>query len=174
MRRLGLSKSKIIAGLQCQKRLWLQVHRPDLVKESIETQQAYAIGNHLGEVARNLYPKGKLIEDVFDIPKALAETEAALIESPFRPLFESAFQHKGVLIRTDLLFNEGGGLRVVEVKSSTSVKDYHLKDCAIQSWVIENAGYKLKQIDLAHVDSSFVYSGDGNYHGCLLYTSRCV
>ena len=169
MRRLGLSKSKIIAGLQCQKRLWLQVHRPDLVKESIETQQAYAIGNHLGEVARNLYPKGKLIEDVFDIPKALAETEAALIESPFRPLFESAFQHKGVLIRTDLLFNEGGGLRVVEVKSSTSVKDYHLKDCAIQSWVIENAGYKLKQIDLAHVDSSFVYSGDGNYHGLLNY-----
>lgn len=69
----GLSKSKIMAGLQCPKRLWLQTHRPDLAQDG--NQQAYAAGNELGEAARRLYPEGQLIEHVFDIPKALAEMD---------------------------------------------------------------------------------------------------
>ena len=164
-----LSKSKIIAGLQCPKRLWLQVHRPDLLKESEQTQQSYDNGNQLGRIAQGLYPNGKLIGDIFNPSKAIADTQEALIRSPSAPVFEAAFRHADVLIRADLTLNDNDGMRVVEVKSSTSVKDYHLNDCAIQSWVIESAGYKLKQIELAHVDSSFVYKGDGNYLGLLSY-----
>ena len=55
----GLSKSKIMAGLQCSKRLWLQTHRPDLAQD--DNQQAYAAGNELGAAARRLYPDGQLI-----------------------------------------------------------------------------------------------------------------
>jgi len=39
-----------MAGLQCQKRLWLQTHRRDLIQD--DNQQAYAAGNELGEAAR--------------------------------------------------------------------------------------------------------------------------
>lgn len=164
-----LSKSKIIAGLQCPKRLWLQVHRPDLLKESEQTQQSYDTGNQIGRIAQGLYPDGKLIEDIFNPSKAIADTKETLLKSPSTPIFEAAFSHDGVLIRADLTFNDNGELRVVEVKSSTSVKDYRLNDCAIQSWVIESAGYKLKQIELAHVDSSFVYKGGGDYQGLLSF-----
>lgn len=163
----GLSKSKIMAGLQCPKRLWLQTHRPDLAQDN--NQQAYAAGNELGEAARRLYPDGRLIEHVFDIPKALAATRAALAEQPRTPLFEAAFQYEGVVVRVDLLFKDTDGLRLVEVKSTTSVKPLHITDSAIQTWVLENAGYRVRQVELAHVNNSFVYQGDGNYMGLLTH-----
>ena len=165
----GLSKSKIIAGLQCPKRLWLQVHRPDLLHESAQTQQSYGVGNELGKLAQSLYPAGKLIEDIYNPTKAVDATNLLLGESPTFPIFEAAFKHDDVLIRADIIFNENAGLRLVEVKSATSVKDYHLKDCAIQSWVVENAGYQVTQVELAHVNSSFVYKGDNNYQGLIQY-----
>ena len=163
----GLSKSKIMAGLQCPKRLWLQTHRRDLMPD--DNQQAYAAGNELGEAARRLYPEGQLIEHVFDIPKALAATQAALTEQPHTPLFEAAFQHEGVVVRVDLLFREEDGLRLAEVKSTTSVKPLHITDSAIQAWVMENAGYQVKRVELAHVNNSFVYQGDGDYMGLLTH-----
>lgn len=167
MASVGLSKSKIIAGLQCPKRLWLQVHRPDLLNESAQTQQSYGVGNELGRLAQSLYPAGKLIEDIYNPTKAVDATNLLLDESPTFPIFEAAFEHDDVLIRADIVFNENAGLRLVEVKSATSVKDYHLKDCAIQSWVVENAGYQVTQVELAHVNSSFVYKGDNNYQGLI-------
>jgi len=163
-----LSKSKIMAGLQCPKRLWLQTHRPELIQDD-KSQQAYAAGNELGEAARRLYPEGQLIEHVFDIPKALAATQAALTEHPLIPLFEAAFQHEGVVVRVDLLFGEEDGLRLVEVKSTTSVKPLHITDSAIQAWVMENEGYQVKRVELAHVNNAFVYQGDGDYVGLLTH-----
>lgn len=164
-----LSKSKIIAGLQCPKRLWLQVHRPDLLRESEQTQQSYDFGNQIGKMAQSFFPNGKLIGDIFNPSKAISDTQNSLFAYPSVPIFEAAFSHDNVLIRADLTFNGFDGLRIVEVKSSASVKDYHLNDCAIQSWVIENAGYKIKQIEVAYVNSSFVYSGDDDYDGLLSY-----
>ena len=56
-----LSKSKILAGLQCPKRLYLQTHHPELVQESASAQARFAQGNLLGEVARTVYEDGILI-----------------------------------------------------------------------------------------------------------------
>lgn len=163
----GLSKSKIMAGLQCPKRLWLQTYRRDLISD--DNQQAYAVGNELGEAARRLYPEGQLIEHVFDIPMALAETQAALANQPHIPLFEAAFQFDGVVVRVDLLFRDENGLRLVEVKSTTAVKPLHITDSAIQAWVMENAGYPIERVELAHVNNRFVYQGDGDYMGLLTH-----
>jgi hypothetical protein len=66
-----------------------------------------------------------------------------------------------VLVRADVL--EGPSL--TEVKASTSVKDYHPTDCAIQTWVLEGAGQQLEQVQFAHIDSGFVYPGGGDYRG---------
>ena len=58
--------------------------------------------------------------------------------------------------------------RLIEVKASTSVKDYHVLDCAIQDWVLRNSGINVLSISLAHINNQFVYQGDGNYKGLLL------
>jgi hypothetical protein len=58
---------------------------------------------------------------------------------------------------------------MVEVKSSTSVKDYYLADAAIQSWVAQQANLSLSSVEIAHIDNSFVYPGGGDYQGLFHY-----
>ena len=161
----GLSKSRLQAFRQCPRRLWLSVHRPDLQQVSEQTGQRFQIGFQVGDVARGLYPDGVLI-DTPDAGAALALTRRALAEQPDRPLFEAAFQRDGVLVRADLLLPESGGYRLREVKASTWIKDEHREDCAIQVWVI-GAVLPLTGVELAHVDTAFVYPGGSDYRGLL-------
>ena len=58
VRTFRLSKSRITAGLQCGKRLWLAIHRPELEVYSADTQRRFAAGNSVGEMARELYGAG--------------------------------------------------------------------------------------------------------------------
>jgi len=41
----NLSKSKIISYPQCPKRLWLEIHRPEL-KDDSASEAVFAIGNY--------------------------------------------------------------------------------------------------------------------------------
>ena len=50
-----LSKSKLIAFRQCPKRLWLEVHQPQLREESKSTQAIFRTGHEVGELAQRLY-----------------------------------------------------------------------------------------------------------------------
>ena len=89
-----------------------------------------------------------------------------------QPIFEAGFCAGGVLAFADVLLPlQADGKKVwrmVEVKSSTSVKDYHEDDCAIQAFVARAAGVPLHAIALAHIDSSWVYPGGNDYHGLLV------
>ena len=82
-------------------------------------------------------------------------------------LYEATFRHKGVLIRADVLERRGGRYRMVEVKSATRLKEYHLQDIAIQGWVAEGAGVRLDGLSVAVIDTGFVYPGGGDYRGLL-------
>lgn len=159
----GLSKSRILLNLQCPKRLWLQVNYPELAEVDTGTAMRLSAGNTVGDVARSLYSDGRLIEPG-TLSLALKETQQALSE-PSRPLFEATFQSQGVLIRADLLLPDNDGYRMAEVKSSTSVKDYHLSDAAIQTWVCQQNALPLTRVEIAHIDTSFVYHGKLDYQG---------
>ena len=161
----GLSKSRITAWRQCPKRLWLQIHRRELLKESDQVKRLYQIGNEVGEIAQQLCPDGILIEDQKNLSAAIAATKAALDAYPDRPIFEATFQHEGLLVRADVLLPTRNGYRMTEVKSSTEVKPYHVDDCAVQAWVLKQNKVRLATVELAHIDKSFVYQGGGNYHG---------
>lgn len=63
-----------------------------------------------------------------------------------------------------------GGYDLVEVKSSTGVKAYHLEDAAVQTWVVRSAGVRLSRIQVAHIDNSFVYPGNENYQGLFAHS----
>lgn len=165
----GLSKSRVVAWRQCPKRLWLQIHKRDLLEVSDGTERGFQIGYEVGEVAQGLFPDGILIEDDDDLTAALVSTQKAMAAHPDRPIFEATFQHDGVLVRADLLLPTPSGYRMVEVKSSASVKPYHLDDCAIQAWVLQQNGIPLAANELAHIDTAFVYQGDGNYQGLFHY-----
>lgn len=42
-----LTKSRLLSFRQCPKRLWLEVHRPDLAEVSAEAEQAFEQGDEL-------------------------------------------------------------------------------------------------------------------------------
>jgi hypothetical protein len=169
MQPVRLSKSRLMNYLQCPKRLHLQTFGPEVAQESAATQRAYSLGHSVGEIARRLVPDGHLIEHDDELNKALAATQAALKGDPARPLFEATFNYQDVLIRADVLAPSRARHRLTEVKAASEVKGHYLYDCAIQAWVIEGSGLALEQIELAHVDTSFVYPGEGDYRGLLTH-----
>ncbi|MBP6108267.1 MAG: DUF2779 domain-containing protein [Rhodocyclaceae bacterium] len=170
----NLSKSKLMAYRQCPKRLWLEIHQPSLKQDSAATQASYAVGNQVGDIARQLYDpagKGQLIDAQAEGYDAAFAQTAELLEGA-RPIFEAGFTASGALAFADVMLPvRKGGQRVwrmIEVKSSTSVKDYYRDDVAIQAYVARKASVPLIGIALAHIDSTWVYPGGDNYEGLLV------
>jgi hypothetical protein len=162
---MRLSKSKLVAYRQCPKRLWLQTYRRDLAQQSEAVENRMAQGNLVGAAAQRLYPEGLLIGHVTDLTSALRETEQALAQSGDITLFEPALRCADVLVRADILIRHDGRYRMIEVKASTRVKDSHVTDTAIQTWVARAAGLDVERVELAHIDNRFVYPGNGDYRG---------
>ena len=163
-----LSKSRLISAWQCAKKLHLEKHHPELGVVSSQTESLFATGNQVGDIAQQLYGTADSVEIAFDFKTMLAETKRLIDDGADFPIFEATFRHEGVLIRADVLIPDGDGWHVIEVKASTSVKDYHELDCAIQDWVLRNSGINVLSISLAHINNQFVYAGDENYDGLLI------
>ena len=169
----NLSKSKIIAYRQCPKRLWLEIHKPELRDDS-SSEVVFAIGNQVGEIAQKIYNldgSGRLIDiDELGFPEVFTQTSKLLDEGK-SIIFEAAMQANGALALADVMIpdpsNSGLRWKMIEVKSSTSVKDYHRDDVAVQSYIAASAGVTLSSVSLAHIDNQFVYQGDGDYQGLL-------
>lgn len=169
----NLSKSKIIAYRQCPKRLWLEIHQPELRDDSA-SEMVFQIGHQVGEIAQRIYdPENTGV--VIDIQalghkEALAQSAVLLAEGKSK-VFEAGITIKGALAYADVMLpdHSDGTLRwkMIEVKSSTSMKDYYRDDIAVQAYIASAAGVSLSSISLAHIDNSFVYPGDGDYQGLL-------
>lgn len=162
-----LSKSKFLSGLQCHKRLYLEIHQPALATPPDASMRAILdMGTEIGLLAQRRFSGGVLVRERFrQREAAIAETAALLQDSGISAIFEGAFEHEGVLVRVDILERthngEGGSpsWRLIEVKSSTRVKDVHLDDLSIQSHVVEGTGLKLDATCLMHIDTGYLYSG---------------
>jgi predicted RecB family nuclease len=160
-----LSKSKFVSGLQCLKRLYLEVHHPQLATPADAGLQAILdMGTEVGELARRRFPGGALIAAGHRQREAALAQTARLIDDPAVPaIFEGAFLHEGVLIRADILerieasADAPSGWRLIEVKSSTKIKDVHLNDLAIQTHVLLGAGLSLAATCLLHINTGYVY-----------------
>ncbi len=118
-----------------------------------------AQGHKVGAAAQTLFCGGVLIGHVDNLSAALRETEALLAMPGDVTLFEAALKASDILVRADVLVREDGACRLIEVKSSTKVKDYHVTDAGIQTWVARAAGLTVSATELAHVNNQFVYPG---------------
>ncbi len=159
-----LSKSRYMAGLQCLKRLYLEVHDRGLADPIAPSQQAvFDVGNLVGELARQRFAGGTLIEAAYyELEKAESSTQKLLSDAFVPALYEAAFSFEGIRTRVDILVraDDGQGFDLIEVKSSTSFKEReHLPDVAIQLHVVEGSGVPIRRAYLMHIDTSYVYQG---------------
>jgi hypothetical protein len=169
-RRPYLSKSRLIAAWQCLKRVHLEQNHPELGEISAHTRSLWATGHRIGEIAQRLYGTEDSVEIAFDKRTGLMlnKTRELIASGASFPIFEATFRYEDVLVRVDVLMPDGDGWRVIEIKASTSVKEYHVLDCAIQDWVLRNSDVNVTGFSLAHVNNRFVYPGNGDYDGLLI------
>lgn len=167
------SKSKLLAFRQCTRRLWLEIHRPELRQDSAAAQARFDVGYQVGEIARRLYDpksKGALIDAQAEGYDAAIERSRHLLGRA-QPIFEAGFRANGALAFADVMvpIKKAGkqAWRMIEVKSSTEIKNYHHDDAAVQAFVARSAGVPLASIALACIDSKWVYPGGGDYQGLL-------
>lgn len=149
---LFITKSNFMSGLQCQKRLWLEVKEPNRATALAPAQQRIINqGNEVGHYARQQFPGGKLITGNSLDP--IQETQQAILSRASR-LFEAAFVFDGLLIRCDILRrNATGTWELIEVKSSSKVKDEHIEDVALQKYVLTGAGITVNKTKLMHINT---------------------
>ena len=152
-----LTKSRYTAGLQCLRRLWLNVHDP-IVWEAPESGSSEDIGLEIGRMAHLLFPGGVLVEEKpWEHAAAVAHTAALMADRSVPAIFEAAFEHAGVRVRVDVLERRPRGYwGMCEVKSSGEVKDHHYDDVAIQAHVLRSAGVRLSAVEILHVNKDYV------------------
>jgi predicted RecB family nuclease len=170
-----LSKSRFQTGLQCPKALWLSTRAHELADPIDETtQHIFDTGTSVGELARERFGGGVLVAEDYTKSAQALETTRLLLEGPPAAIFEAALEHGGVFVRPDVLVRVGDDLwDLYEVKSSTKVKAVNITDVAIQTWVLEGAGLKIRRAYLMHLDNTYVYAG-GDYDLQRLFTAEDV
>jgi predicted RecB family nuclease len=159
--KIKLSKSRYVAGVQCLKRLYLQVHQPELaVQPDAAAEAIIQQGREVGLIARELFPGGVEVRSDGGLDEAIRATRELVANREIPAIFEGAFEDGGVLVRVDVLHRRADGrLRLIEVKSSASLKEEHLDDVAIQYRVLSRCGLDVGSCCLAHVNRSFVFRG---------------
>ena len=151
-----------MSGLQCHKKLWFDSHDPIRADSFI-----FHIGNRFGAFARIHYGAGVNLDNVKNPLEAVEATMRALADPATAIIYEAAFLFQDTLIRADVLQRVANGWIMIEVKSSTRLKPEHIKDAAIQAYVIQACGLALGATKIAHINNSFDYKGDGLYAGLI-------
>jgi hypothetical protein len=158
---MRISKSKFVAGCQCLKRLYLQVHQPELAAQPDAADEAIMEqGHEVGLLARQMFPGGVEVGNQGNLDQAIRATRELVTNPQTTAIFEGVFEYGGVLVRVDILQRRRDGRwRLIEVKSTTDVKEYHLDDVGIQYRVVSRSGIDVASVCLSHVNRNYVFDG---------------
>lgn len=155
-----LSKSTYIRGLQCQKSLYLNKHRPFLRdKLSAERLARFRRGTNVGVLARDLFPGGIDMspKSPSQYQKRVIDTLNALQDPFVNVIYEAVFQYDDVLIMLDVLVRKNERWEAYEVKSSLALSPTYYADAALQYYVIAGAGVELADFSIIYVNRDYVF-----------------
>ena len=158
-RAVGLSKSRVMAGLQCHKRLWWTVREPTApeLKPDAALQAVFDEGHRVGEVARSYVPGGVLIDLPYNaFAKRVTATQDAVRRGE-TVIYEAAFSASRVFVSVDILERKPKSAAVIEVKSATKVKEQHLPDVAVQAHVVAQSGMEVARMEVMHLNRTCAY-----------------
>jgi hypothetical protein len=155
-----ISKTNYLQGLQCSKLLWHAFNNPAVFSEpSGALQHLFKQGHTVAKEARRRYNDGISIPPS-DIDRVVELTREAL---PLRkPIFEAAARFGHVHARADILEPaKQNSWNLIEVKSSTEVKDVHLEDLAFQAYVFQRAGIPINECYIITINNRYERGGTG-------------
>src|SRR5256885_16698044 len=133
---MRISKSKFVAGVQCLKRLYFQVHRLELATGSTEaTEAVMEQGHQVGLVAQKAFPGGVLVAaDHEHLDDAIRVTRKLVGKPEVPAVFEATFEYGGGVVwkkgfvgsrRAGVWVNEGKTLRGGETPHTHDARNPH-------------------------------------------------
>lgn len=137
---------------------WLDANQPELADPLGDDEIAVLEqGQKIGVLARDLYPGGILIQhEERSHADAVRDTLAALANPDVSVIYEAAFRAGPDDVRADILLRAPNDqFDLVEVKSASEIRNKELDDVAYQLHLIENAGYSIRRVLIAHPNRAY-------------------
>ena len=161
---MRLSKSRFVAGIQCHKLLWWKVHEPDAVElqPNIVLQDRFDQGSQVGELAQTRFPGGTLIDFPYREVDAKIEATRLALDFAAPAIYEASFLADNTFVAVDVLERLDDGFRIIEVKSSSSQKDEHIADAAVQKHVLVQCGIDVRAVEIMHLNKEYRHPDQGD------------
>jgi hypothetical protein len=159
-----LSKSRFVTGVQCHKLLWWTVHESDAVELQPDKvlQDLFDQGRQVGELARTRFPGGVLIDLPHHARKERVAATKAALDAGAPAIYEATFIADDTYVAIDVLERVDGGHRLTEVKASTSQKDEHIPDVAVQAYVAAACGVHVAGAEVMHLNKEHRHPDTGD------------
>ena len=157
MMKNSLSKSNYLDGLNCKKSLWLSLHKIELCKDDDFKDYRFEIGNKVGLSAREYFGKGfQPKSPYYEVENAFKET-FDYINDGGKLIYEGVGFNKaeGIIALADILIKDNDSWELIEVKSSTGVKDYHVEDLSFQNHVFKSLGLNVTKLSVLHLNKNY-------------------
>ena len=151
---LRLSKSRYCSGLQCLRQLWWRSHEPAAPELVVDDglQAIFNQGHAVGLAAQERVPGGILIDFPHHAYAEKIMATRSAIESGAPAIYEASVVAADTFVAVDILERVPEGWRLIEVKSTTQVKDQHIPDIAIQLHVLRESGLRVERAELMHLN----------------------
>ena len=151
---MRLSKSRYTAGVQCHKLLWWKVHEPNAIELQPDKvlQDRFDQGAQVGVLARDRFQGGVLVDLPYHAVDKRITLTRKLIDDGAPAIFEASFLAENTFVAVDILTPQDGGYHLTEVKSSSSQKEEHLPDVAVQMHVLKQSGIPITGADVMHLN----------------------
>jgi len=160
-----LSTAQLLAYRQCPKRLWLEIHQPDLVAEKNPTA-VFVDEARIREIAFHEFSPKERHHDFGEresFPEESFHVSSArdLTELPHRPVFGVALSTDGISAIADIMIpvflEKTVSWRIIMVSPTTTVRRSDHDQVAIVSYCASQLDIPLDSIWLAYLDQSFQY-----------------
>jgi len=150
-----LTKSNFLNGLVADALLWRMVNDPDSMPEPDDFQrEIFESGKVVGILAQQYFKEGIDLSSL-EFKENIEATQHALDKR--QPVFEAGFIFDRYYVRVDILEpTENNKWNIVEVKSSTKVKDIHVHDLTFQKFVLQLCGIEVDKTRVMLLNKHYV------------------
>lgn len=161
---MQLSKSDYMLFLRHPAWLWLKKHDKAKLPIVDDALQEIFDGGHLfEEYAEKLFPDAVKVGFSFadnNYRSMPMRTQEAL-KSGAQTILQGRLEGENITCIFDVIQKVGENeYDLIEIKSSTDVKEDHIPDLAFQTIVLENAGLKVRKMFVIHVNNKYVRHGE--------------
>lgn len=156
---LAIDPARYLAGLQCERRLWLATRSAGIgarAASSAELEAWARTRRELRELAFGLFPAARRISEP-DAGRAVARTRERLADPSLAVVAEAAFAADGAIARIDFVERLGArGFGLRQVRAALRTGEAALDELAFRYHVARAAGLEVASVEVVLLDADYV------------------